>query len=424
MATAPDPQRRPTNWAGNVTFTPAEVHEPRSVAELQELVAAAPRIRALGTRHSFNRVADSEQLVSVRRLPSVVEVDPAARTVRVSAGTRYGELGAALLAAGYGLPNTGSLPHISVAGAVSTGTHGSGVRNPWLGAQVRALTLVRADGELVSVSRESVGEAFDGHVLALGRLGVVTELVLDVVPTYDVAQTVVVGLSDDCLVRAIGPILSAAYSVSVFTTWEPDGNRVWVKQRTDRAGDLAGGPALGRPSGRCPAAPGAGRADGVGDRAARRAGSLERADAALPARVRAQRRRGAAVRVLRGRRRRRGGLDRSGRHARPDPAGALRQRDPRRRGGPGVARPDRRTRQRGVPLHLAPGRRAGRPGAGRGRAPAGAVRGPAALGQGVHDAAASGWPSSTRGCRSSASWSGPTTRRGAWATTWSTGGWA
>jgi xylitol oxidase len=249
MVTTPGPITRPTNWAGNVTFTADAVHEPQSVGELQDLLAGSARIRAIGTGHSFNRVADSDRLVSVRRLPALLEVDAAARTVRVGAGTRYGELGAALQAAGYALANTGSLPHISIGGAVSTGTHGSGVTNQWLGAQVRELTLVRADGELVRVSRQSAGETFDGHVLALGRLGVMTELVLDIEPAYDVAQTVIVEVSDDCVAGAIGPILSAAYSVSIFTTWDPDRNRIWVKQRTDRPTTWAQDPPWdGRPA--------------------------------------------------------------------------------------------------------------------------------------------------------------------------------
>jgi xylitol oxidase len=225
-----------TNWAGNIVFTPSTVHEPLSVPELQRVVAGARRIRALGTGHSFNRIADSSgDLVSVRRLPQVVEIDAGSRTVRVSAGTRYGELGAALQQAGFALANTGSLPHISVAGAVATGTHGSGVRNQILGAGVRALTMVVPDGDLLRVDRTSAGEAFDGHALSLGRLGVVTELVLDIEPTFDVAQTVIVGVSDQSVADGIEPILAAAYSVSIFTTWSADEHRVWVKQRVGDA---------------------------------------------------------------------------------------------------------------------------------------------------------------------------------------------
>ena len=153
----------------------------------------------------------------------------------MSAGTRYGELGVALQAAGLALPNTGSLPHISVAGAVATGTHGSGIANPVLGRGVRALSMVLASGDLVTVDRDSVGEAFDGHVLALGRLGIVTELVLDAVPTFDIAQTVIVGVSDHAVGEGLDAILSAAYSVSVFTTWAPDESRIWVKALVETA---------------------------------------------------------------------------------------------------------------------------------------------------------------------------------------------
>jgi xylitol oxidase len=221
-----------TNWAGNIRFTPGTLDAPGSVAELQTLVARAGRVRALGTGHSFNRIADSAgALVSVRGLPTVADPDSVARTVRVSAGTRYGELGAVLQSAGLALPNTGSLPHISVAGAVATGTHGSGVTNPILGRGVRAVTMVVPSGDLVTVDAASAGPDFDGHVLALGRLGIVTELVLDVTPTFDVAQTVVVGVSDAAIGERIEEILSAAYSVSIFTTWAPDTSRIWVKSR-------------------------------------------------------------------------------------------------------------------------------------------------------------------------------------------------
>jgi xylitol oxidase len=109
-----------TNWAGNVTFGAERVLRPRSVGEVQQIVSAADRIRAVGTGHSFNRIADTDgAMVSLALLPPSVEVDSSTRSVRVSAGLRYGELGPALRTAGLALPNTGSLPHISVAGAVA-----------------------------------------------------------------------------------------------------------------------------------------------------------------------------------------------------------------------------------------------------------------------------------------------------------------
>jgi alditol oxidase len=203
------------------------------VAELQTLVAGAERVRALGTGHSFNRIAATTgDLVSLHRLPPVLDVDPAARTARVSGAVRYGELGADLQAAGLALPNTGSLPHISVAGASATGTHGSGRSNPVLGRSVRSVTMVQGDGALVTTSREDTPD-FDGYVLALGRLGLVTELVLDVVPTYDVVQNVVTDVPDDSLAEHLVDILSAGYSVSVFTALAPDRNQVWLKDRVD-----------------------------------------------------------------------------------------------------------------------------------------------------------------------------------------------
>lgn len=229
---------RVTNWAGNIEFGAARFHEPTTVERVQELVAGSERVRALGTGHSFNRIADTVgDLVSLRRLPPVLAIDREARTVRVSGATRYGEVGAALQAAGLALPNTGSLPHISIAGACATGTHGSGRTNPVLGRSVRALTMVQGDGRLVSVSRDAPGEAetFDGSVVALGRLGLVTELTLDLVPTYDVAQWVVTDVSDATVTERLGEILGSAYSVSVFTALEPDRNRVWLKQRMERS---------------------------------------------------------------------------------------------------------------------------------------------------------------------------------------------
>jgi xylitol oxidase len=223
-----------TNWAGNIEFGAARFHRPDSLDALQQLVAGSERVRALGTGHSFNRIADTDgDLVSVAGLQPVLEIDTAARTVRASGGMRYGELFAALQSAGLALPNTGSLPHISIAGACATGTHGSGRGNPILGRSVRALTMVQADGQLVTVDRQTTGDDFDGYVLSLGRLGLVTELVLDVVPAFDVAQTVLVDVPDQSLAADLEEILSAAYSVSVFTRLEPGRNRVWLKDRVD-----------------------------------------------------------------------------------------------------------------------------------------------------------------------------------------------
>jgi xylitol oxidase len=222
-----------TNWAGNVAYTAAAEVRPSSVAELQKVVAGADRVRALGTGHSFNRIADTTgTLLRLDGLPGDIEVDTTSGTARVGAGLRYGDLGPALRRHGLALPNTGSLPHISVAGAVATATHGSGAGNRVLAGSVRALTLVTPQGDLVTVGRDTHPDAFDGWVVSLGRLGVVVALELACVPDFAVAQTVVEDVDESALGGVLTSVLEAAYSVSVFTDWAGRGNTsVWVKER-------------------------------------------------------------------------------------------------------------------------------------------------------------------------------------------------
>ncbi len=229
-----------TNWAGNVTFTATRLHRPASVDDLRRLVADSPRVRVLGTAHSFNRIADTDGvLLSVAGLPPSVEVDPDGHGVTVAAGVRLGDLATRLHAEGYALANLPSLPHISVAGAVATGTHGSGTGNRNLAAAVSAVRLVTADGEVRTV-RRGEDESFDGTVVALGALGVVTSLTLDIVPTFEVRQYVYDGVPLDRLVPRWDEVLSAGYSVSLFTDWAGERvNQVWVKHRV---GDPAGSP--------------------------------------------------------------------------------------------------------------------------------------------------------------------------------------
>ncbi|MFP3459532.1 FAD-binding protein [Arthrobacter globiformis] len=222
------------NWAGNLRYAAAEVREPRTVQELQDLVAGASRLRALGSRHSFNRIADTEGvLVSLEHLAPAVEVDTANMTVTVSGGTRYGTLAAELQRQGYALHNLASLPHISVAGAVATATHGSGDRNGNLATAVAGLDLVTADGGILSARRGETPD-FDGMVVSLGALGVVSSLTLDVEPDFPVAQTVFEDLPWDLVLENFDGVTSSAYSVSLFTDWSGDRiGQAWLKARTD-----------------------------------------------------------------------------------------------------------------------------------------------------------------------------------------------
>ncbi|WP_317446088.1 FAD-binding protein [Streptomyces collinus] len=229
------PARAVTNWARNITYTAKEFHRPETVDAVRALVAGSAKVRVLGSGHSFNRIAEPGAegvLLSIAGLPPVIEVDGTARTVRVSGGVRYAELARTVHRHGLALPNMASLPHISVAGSVATGTHGSGVGNGPLAAAVREVELVTADGSTVSVAR---GDArFDGAVTSLGALGVVTALTLDLEPSYEVEQHVFTELPLDGLDHET--VAASAYSVSLFTDWrEPGFRQVWLKRRTDQA---------------------------------------------------------------------------------------------------------------------------------------------------------------------------------------------
>ncbi|CAL9428208.1 FAD-binding protein [Nocardiopsis dassonvillei] len=228
------PNARTTNWAGNVTFGSPRVHRPRTLDELRRVVRDSPRIRALGSGHSFNLVADSDaDLVRLDGLPAEAEIDPEGRTVTVTAGTRYAELVTALHGRGFALANLASLPHISVAGSCATGTHGSGDGQRCLSAAVRAVQLLGPDGDLGWLSRDADPEVLPGAVVALGALGVVTRLSLEIEPAFTMTQRVRVGVALDEVAEHVDDVFSAAYSVSLFTDWLGEGS-VWLKQRTDR----------------------------------------------------------------------------------------------------------------------------------------------------------------------------------------------
>jgi alditol oxidase len=220
------------NWAGSYTYR-ARVARPRSVDELQTLVANQERVRALGTRHSFTDLADTDGvLVSLEELPPALRIDETRRTVSVSGGATFHTLSQHLHRQGWALANLASLPHISVAGAIATGTHGSGKQVKTLASMVSALEMVQADGELRRVERGNAD--FDGSVVSLGALGVVTRVTLDLVPTFDMWQEVWLDMPWDAVTADFDALLSSAYSVSLFTTWTGTTvSQVWVKGLAD-----------------------------------------------------------------------------------------------------------------------------------------------------------------------------------------------
>ncbi|MFD3521029.1 D-arabinono-1,4-lactone oxidase [Streptomyces sp. NPDC058653] len=222
-----------------MVFSAGRVHRPATLDALRAIIAGSPRVRVLGSGHSFNRVADTDgALVSIAGLDRGVDVDPVARTVRVAGGVRYAELARAVHGHGLALHTMASLPHISVAGSVATGTHGSGDTSGSLATAVRTVELITADGEALTLDRETDGERFAGSVVALGTLGVVTALTLDLVPAFEVRQFVRTGVPLEVLEEHFDAVTSAAYSVSLFTDWSaPRFGQVWLKHRVDAGSD-------------------------------------------------------------------------------------------------------------------------------------------------------------------------------------------
>jgi xylitol oxidase len=217
------------NWAGNYTYLAQKLHRPSTIEQLQEIIANAPGVRVLGSRHSFNDIADSLELITLEAMPMDVVVDHEADTVSFNAALKYGELVHTLNEEGVALHNLASLPHISVAGAVATATHGSGETNGNLATAVVGLELVTSGGEIIEFSRGDPN--FDGLVVGLGALGGVTRLTLEVEPAYEVRQRVFEGLSWEALFEHFDEIISSGYSVSIFTRWGETIDQVWVKSR-------------------------------------------------------------------------------------------------------------------------------------------------------------------------------------------------
>ena len=224
-----------TNWAGNITYGSEQLTTATSLRDVQDFVSKQKKFKALGTRHCFNGIADStDQFLSLKGMQKIVALDSAARTVTVEAGMTYGQLCPYLDSKGWALHNLASLPHISIVGACMTATHGSGEKSGNLSTAVSALEFVDATGKVVKLSRQNDGDAFRGAVVALGALGVVTKITLDVQPRFMMEQYVYQNLPLQELKTHFDAIESAAYSVSLFTDWRNESiNEVWLKSRVE-----------------------------------------------------------------------------------------------------------------------------------------------------------------------------------------------
>jgi xylitol oxidase len=221
-----------TNWAGNLTYHASRLDLPRNVEEVQKILKRGGRLKALGSRHSFNAIADTTgDQVSLKYLDQM-SVNSKSHTVTVGGGVTYAQLGPYLDGQGFALPNLASLPHISVAGACATATHGSGNKNGNLTTAVSAMEFVKADGEVVVLSRERDGDQFRAAAVHLGGIGIVTKITLDIEPTFQMRQVVYENLPMAQLETHLEEIFASGYSVSLFTDWRNHRiTQVWVKSR-------------------------------------------------------------------------------------------------------------------------------------------------------------------------------------------------
>ena len=222
------------NWAGNYTYKADGYYEPASVEELQQLVKKLDKQKALGSRHCFNDIADSpKNQISTRQLNKVMSVDTDKGTVTIQSGVRYGDFAAELDSKGYALHNLASLPHITVAGACSTATHGSGVALGNLATHVVAMEIVNPQGEIVKIDRTH--PEFLGSIVGLGALGIITTVTLELEKTFQVRQDVFQELPLASLEKHFDEIMLSGYSVSLFTNWlDQKISQVWIKRRTDK----------------------------------------------------------------------------------------------------------------------------------------------------------------------------------------------
>lgn len=224
------------NWAGNLDYSTDKLYKANSIKDVQELVKKYEKAKVLGTRHCFNTIADSKHnFISLREMDQVIALDAKAHTITVESGMSYGQLAPYLDKKGFALHNLASLPHISVAGACTTATHGSGVKNGNLATAVSAIEIVTADGDIRTLSRAKDGETFRGAVVGLGALGAITKVTLDIQPTFQMKQYVYENLPLEQLKEHFEAIVSSGYSVSLFTDWQKKRiNEVWLKSKVEK----------------------------------------------------------------------------------------------------------------------------------------------------------------------------------------------
>lgn len=233
-----------SNWAGNVSATPARFLEPRSVAEVAAVVRRAAerqqRVRVVGAGHSFTPLCATDgTLLRLTHLSGIRDVDRLRQRVRVAGGTPLHVLNPLLDGLGLALPNLGDIDRQSIAGAIATGTHGTGVQHQGIASAVIGITLVLADGSTVSVDDSHESELFQAARVGLGAFGVITEVELQCVPAFRLRAIETPGRLDE-IIDGYEQLIDEFDHVDFH--WFPHTDRVLLKRNSRVPDDDPGQP--------------------------------------------------------------------------------------------------------------------------------------------------------------------------------------
>lgn len=226
------------NWAGNLTFSAREFIEVNSISKLQQVVSSSQAVKVLATGHSFNAIGDTtETLISIKNLSNGIEIDSQNAQALISAGMAYADAARYLESNGWAFSNMASLGEVTIAGAISTGTHGSGSNNGVLSTSVVGLEIVLGSGELITID-QSNSEEFAGFVVSLGALGVFTKIKMRIIPSFSVKQFVYENIGIQVVAENFDTVFNSAYSVSYFSNWAKNSTgQIWMKFLDDSSSD-------------------------------------------------------------------------------------------------------------------------------------------------------------------------------------------
>jgi xylitol oxidase len=218
------------NWAKNITFSSQNFIEIENITQLQKVIESSNKLKVVGTGHSFSEIADTTgTLISLKNLDPEIEIDEKSQTVKVAAGTSYANLAKYLEKNGWAISNLASLGEITIAGAIMTGTHGSGSNNKVLSDSVVAIEMILASGDKFVIDRKDFAQ-FPGFVVSFGALAVFTKLTLKIVKSFSVKQVVYENIPIQSILENFNEIFDKPYSASYFNNWSPKNTgQIWMK---------------------------------------------------------------------------------------------------------------------------------------------------------------------------------------------------